>query len=537
MEHQIRELLKNTAPRWRTRRISADPKLSKWIAQNYPGVQLNIVLDCILKGTDPYCLVCRAPIKTVGKKTCSKKCGSKTVDYNSRNQKRKETFDRNPEIIKEASKKRIETLEKKYGAKVSPTTREKARERAKNLNSKGRRTLKERYGVDNPAQLENHRDKCKATLLENYGVDHYFKSQQFQKQRLEKNQRQLQKHSKSAEIKKVFTPSKLVQYENPNLRISFECIDCGHEETLPSETWKWRCKQYGNPCSKCNNILNGSKQEQEVRTFIEKELGINTISNYKLDNRKEIDIFIPSKNIGFEYDGLYWHNDTRLDQNYHRDKTEYCAEQGIQLFHIFEDEWLHKQDIVKSRIRYILHKTTEKIAARDCGIKEIDSQTASQFLCENHIQGSGRSNTKIGLYYQNDLVSVMTFLHNDISKNIKGWELNRFCSRINCAVVGAAGKLFSYFVNTYNPGTIISFSDRRWSRSRSIYSSVGFEFCHNTRPNYWYFLPGECVRYHRYSLRKPDNCSVTERELRESQGYLRVYDCGSSKWIWHNKKG
>ena len=65
---------------------------------------------------------------------------------------------------------------------------------------------------------------------------------------------------------------------------------------------------------------------------------------------------------------------------------------------------------------------------------------------------------------------------------------------------------------------------------------MGFDFAHNTKPNYWYFFPKECRRYHRYGLKKPLGSQISERELRESQGYLRIYDCGSNKWIWSKEK-
>jgi len=47
-----------------------------------------------------------------------------------------------------------------------------------------------------------------------------------------------------------------------------------------------------------------------------------------------------------------------------------CKKQGIRLVHIFEDEWLYKQDIVKSRMKNILNITTNKIYARKCVVKE-----------------------------------------------------------------------------------------------------------------------------------------------------------------------
>lgn len=285
-------------------------------------------------------------------------------------------------------------------------------------------------------------------------------------------------------------------------------------------------------CHTCYPITSGSSnQEKDLINFLSSYVKLEK-NNRKILSPREIDILIPNLNLAIEYNGLYWHSEIFKDKNYHLNKKNDSLASGYRMIHIFEDEWINHRDIVKSRLLSIIKKSQHRIYARKCTIKEIDSSTANNFIKQNHLQGVGRSNVRIGLYYQNQLVSVMTFLKGDISKSIKDWELNRFCSIINTNVVGASGKLFNYFIKNYNPKTIISFSDRRWSQDEAVYSLLGFKFDHNTKPNYWYFLPNKCKRIHRFSLRKNSNSNLSERELRESQGYLRIYDCGSSKWIW-----
>lgn len=285
-------------------------------------------------------------------------------------------------------------------------------------------------------------------------------------------------------------------------------------------------------CYHCYPPTTGtSDAEKELANFIIQHLPVE-LNNRNILNSKEIDIFVPEKNIGFEYNGLYWHSDVHKDKTYHLEKKKAASEKNINLIHIFEDEWINKKDIVKSRILSLLGKTPNKIYARKCTVKEIDSQTANLFLNNNHIQGSGRSNVRLGLYYDGKLFSVMTFLKNDISKNIIGWELNRFCSLLNTQVTGGANKLFKHFIKNYDPEQITSFCDLRWAKTKSVYQSLGFEHCYDTPPNYWYFMCNDIKRYHRYSLRKTEKSTLTEREIREKQGYLRIYDCGSSKWIW-----
>jgi len=289
-------------------------------------------------------------------------------------------------------------------------------------------------------------------------------------------------------------------------------------------------------CNVCYPLQTGtSNQEKELAEFLSKYVQIET-NNRSIISPKELDIFIPNHSLAIEYNGLYWHSEVYKDNKYHLNKKLQAEDKGVDLIHIFEDEWVNNIDIVKSRLLMRLGKIENKIYARKCIIKEIDASTANTFIKQNHIQGVGRSNVRVGLYYNSQLVSVMTFLNGDISKGIKGWELNRFCSLINTQVTGAAGRLFKWFINNYDPETVISFSDRRWETSSSVYSKIGFKYASTSVPNYWYFCNNENQRYHRYSLRKPTGSILSERELRESQGYLRIYDCGSSKWIWSKTK-
>jgi len=105
-----------------------------------------------------------------------------------------------------------------------------------------------------------------------------------------------------------------------------------------------------NICTKCNPINDQSSiNEKEIGIYINNILNINN-NKIKIENY-EIDVYVKNKKIGFEYDGLYWHSDIYKDKNYHLNKTELCEKQGIQLLHIFEDEWIHKKEIVKSIIK------------------------------------------------------------------------------------------------------------------------------------------------------------------------------------------
>ena len=293
-----------------------------------------------------------------------------------------------------------------------------------------------------------------------------------------------------------------------------------------------------NPCIKCNPVnYNISIKENEIIKFINEELKIKS-KKIKINNKK-IDIYIPSKKFGIEFNGLYWHSELFKSKNYHLEKTEIANSKNIILFHIFEDEWIHKKEIIKSVIQYKLGLINNKIYARKCIIKEVTNKASKEFLDKNHIQGGINSPIRLGLFYNNELVSIMTFgkLRRNVGiKSKKGeYELYRFCNKINTIVIGSASKLLNYFIKNYDVNYILTFADRRYS-SGDLYGKLGFNFIWSTLPNYWYFSQKDKIRYHRFKFRKKMlikkgyDKNKTEHEIMLERGYLRIYDCGNIKY-------
>lgn len=278
--------------------------------------------------------------------------------------------------------------------------------------------------------------------------------------------------------------------------------------------------------------------ETELFEFI-RDIMPDAVQSFRESYRsKELDIFVPSKNIAFEFNGLYWHGETVRMLNGQDPKGDYrkmreFEERGIRVVTIFEDEWVNKRPIVESRIKSLLGVVSNKVYARTCQIKEVDSKTASAFCEQNHIMGKARSNVRYGLFHQGQLVSLMTFSKSNISRKVNNWEINRFCSKLGINVVGGASKLFSKFVRDYGASTIFSYADNRWSTG-DLYLKLGFTKVSEGTPNYWYVKPNVTERIHRFTLRKNHNdChDLTEVQNRQLQGYDRIWDCGSSKWVY-----
>ena len=281
-----------------------------------------------------------------------------------------------------------------------------------------------------------------------------------------------------------------------------------------------------------------SKWEVEIREFIN-SLGIKTEKNTSILDGQEIDIYIPDKKIGIECNGIYFHsiNGGGKTRNYHFNKTEKCISKGIQLLHIWENEWRDSKDLLKSMIKSKLGIVDNNIYARKCVVKELSTTQTRLFLDANHIQGSTGSNKKYGLFFNDSLVACMTFKHHDKHQ----WELNRFCTLMNTRIIGGASKLLSHFIKQNNPDQIVSFANRRYSDGK-LYESLGFSFIHNTSYSYYYTdykhtYPKNGFRLEKLKKKYTNfDPAKTENENAIALGFDRIYDSGLKKYLWRKKE-
>lgn len=110
-------------------------------------------------------------------------------------------------------------------------------------------------------------------------------------------------------------------------------------------TW-WRCLEghiyeqrvnkkalRGYRCPICSQYTRTSFNEKCVLFYVKKCFS-DVQENVKplWMNGQELDIFIPSLNVGIEYDGVFWHSDLERDIN----KDCVCKENGVKLYHIRE---------------------------------------------------------------------------------------------------------------------------------------------------------------------------------------------------------
>ena len=462
------------------------------------------------------------------KKFCSNKCSSnnKTTKENTKN-----------------------TLLNRYGVDHYSKTKEYV--------DKVKKTSTYKYGVDNYSKTDDYVEKSKKTCMDRYGVDHYTKTIDY----VEKSKKTcmdrygVDSFSKTDKFKEKFKKTCVDKYgvdhifknnfyRDSNFNITknefyisyldklnlFNC-DCGqnHNFKISTDDYFGRIKANNKLCTICYPVSSSSSiKETMLFKFIDCNYDGDIMSNYR--DKYEIDIYLPELNIGFEFNGVYWHSEKFKSKNYHIDKTDYFKDKGIRIVHIWEDDWVNKENIIKSQILNLLNITKNRIFARKCHVKEISVKDTLDFLNENHIQGSVHSVIKLGLFYNDELVSIMTFDHFEGRKRINNdeWNLSRFCNKIEYNIIGGASKLLSNFIKNYNPIRIISYADKDWSIG-SLYYKLGFENIGGNGPDYKYVINDKRIHKSRYRKSKL-NTKLTESNQMMLNGILKIYDCGKMKF-------
>ena len=278
----------------------------------------------------------------------------------------------------------------------------------------------------------------------------------------------------------------------------------------------------GAGCPRCSHHI--SNGEKEIIDFID-TLGLEyIISDRNILKGKEIDIYIPSKKIAIEYDGLLWHSEKfGKDKNYHLNKTIECEKQGIRLIHIFEDEWTFKKEITKSMLLEIFGLLEEKIILEKCSCKRVSSNEATKFINENYIFEKNRATYHYGLYYNNELVSIMSFKEDKRNKGI--YQLLNFCKKLYIDIGNGGLMLLNCFVEDLKPKQIVANADLRWTIGDE-YKKIGFNYKHNISPNYTYVIGQKREKRSKIKEKFQFIRDFNKTDLLKENGIYRIYDCG-----------
>lgn len=455
-------------------------------------------------------------------KLCSNKCIRKTLSKKSK---------RN---LKAARNSRRNTNIKKYGVEEYFSSKE--------FGIKRTQTMINKYGSAAPMSNPNIRRKFCETSIKNHGKPHPSMSETVRgkiRNRWKNSQRTISDEHKgkiSDYYRKLFVKAlpkgySLVDYGS-TLVISHD--KCKNVFKIPRESFSLRkCRYLSELCTYCNPLggKNVSDKERKLKEFLKANYGGNIIENSnKIISPYQIDIYLPDIKLAIEFNGVYWHSEAYKDKTYHINKTIKCITKNIRLLHVWEDDWLYRQEIVKSIINGYLNRHS-KIYARKCKIVELSSEECRSFINDSHIQGFVPATVYYGLVHENKLVQVMSF------KRIKNndWEISRLCSRLNHSVIGGTSRLFRYFIKSNVFDSLISYSLNDYFNG-NVYKKLGMKFVKYTNPSYWYLGRGSDIRLSRQKFQKkklikqgfdPDK---SEHEIMLERGFLRIYNSGNRLW-------
>lgn len=290
------------------------------------------------------------------------------------------------------------------------------------------------------------------------------------------------------------------EYKNSHINMDIICPEHGVFQQRP-----WNHLN-GYECPKCNHNI--SKPEQEVADFISDYVAIEQSDKKQLKNKAELDIYIPSIKQAIEFDGLYWHSNKHVSNVYHKWKQDLCKQKNISLIQIFEDEWINQQEIVKSNLLNFIGKTRKTIYSSNCEVREVNVDVAEKFLNENHIKGHSIASIYLGLFFNDELVSMLT-----ISKKESYHEILRYCNKIHLSVSSGFYKMLKYFETKYKPKQVTYTHDRRWSNI-NVFETAGFINKGNTSPSFQY--TNGRFRYNNQTNSKDEQ---------------KIYDSGSIRFV------
>ena len=424
----------------------------------------------------------------------------------------------------------------------------------KEIQNKTKLLWKSKYGVDNPLKSKEIQDKIHQTNLEKYGSISPLGNKEIQNKIHQTN---LEKYGYIYPIQNQDIHNKAV---NTNIDINCPAYDilrsrdklievllnipekertsikCAETVGVNLPTFrKWYV--YHNIQSDVHLQSQRSHFEQDIYIWLQTVYKGKIECNVRYFGSYELDIYLPDIKLGIEFNGVYWHNIDVVGAKYHQKKSLYFKDLGIFIFHIYEWEWLDvdMQNKIKQHIMLLLNILDMKVIyARKCIIKEIDNTVYNDFLNKYHLQGYVSAQVKLGLFYNEELLQIMSFSPARYSDN--GYELIRLCTKFEYNIVGGANKLFQYFLKHYNQTNIISYCDIDKFKG-NVYVKLGMKLDKINIPNYkWVNLKTFDVksRYQtqRHLIRNGDSDTRSENEIMSDLGYVKVENAGTYRFIY-----
>lgn len=471
-----------------------------------------------IKGEITLCGTCNAPV-TPPADFCCKKCSASSPGIQ---EKKKHTrLDKNGGsyhaekpvgATQESHAKSMTTRVERYGAHWTPE-----------MTMKAKATMVDRHGDSRYNAL-----RALESVKEVYGVDNIMKVPGV-----------LQKHSQA-----------MRSNSNRNTSIDPRAFDDSYVLSMLTEKGRRHTKEELG-CS--DDFIrrreidvgfrdrNTTAAEEELATFI-RSLGLEAeCRNRRVIGPRELDVWVPEKRLAIEYDGLYWHSATDLDSQQRLidnvlEKERLTNEQGISLLRIPEYHWEDpvKRRIWESVIRMKLGMTETSIPARKLMVRELDKETSSAFMQENHLQGNTGHQVALALVDEaGEPVCVSTWSPARYDSQASH-ELVRFATRVNTHVPGGFTRLVHHAMKMLGCSKqLVSYARKAWSNG-DVYETTGWTQESETSYSYFWYKKGVFLNRHQTQKHKLADLLGTGFNERESEtenmmrnGWRKVIEPGN----------
>ena len=443
-------------------------------------------------------------IKEKTKNTNLKKYGNKSHlknediknKINKTNLKRYGTI--SPIQNKDILKKREFTYLEKYGVK-SPLQNKEIMEKFKKTNI-------EKYGYEFSMQNPEIREKTKNSTFEKYGVYNVSQSEIIKNKIKESS-------IKSGKFTLIFgesIPKWNLIYNLPQMYL-----------------YKWKENNENTSYEEfIAHIQNYKRKLSDIENIFSLKFNIEKYDKTFNENIKYKPDFKFNNNFAVNTDGLYWHSELHVNNDYHFNMRRQFEHNNCRIFQFRANEIFHKLHIIQSIINNSLGKTSIKIGARKTRIAEISSKDAETFLIQNHMKGY-KAAKHLGLYFNNELISVMSY-KTQTSSNYKFIKIERFCSKINTNVMGGFNKLLKQVALELPNLPIHYWVDLRYGTGNFLLNH-GFKLEKETLGWEW---TDSFETYNRLKCRaNMDERGLSEKEYAAELKWVKIYDAGQRLYI------
>ena len=322
----------------------------------------------------------------------------------------------------------------------------------------------------------------------------------------------------------LFNKSYFEQNKNKNSKV------LAKELGLSSNTLCVHARKQGIPFLNQNST---SSAEFELMDFFTDAIKLER-NTRKIISPYEIDLYLPEYKLGIEYNGAYWHSEEQgKDKHYHITKQKLAEQNNTKLIQIFDFEWQNRKEQIKGYFNSLIDKNITSIYGRKTVVREISKIESNIFVEQNHIHGAINAKYNYGLFYENELVSVLTLSKSRFTKKYD-FEIIRFCTKIWFRVIGGLSKFIKFIKNNLEFNTIVSYSHRRLFSGES-FLKAGFVLSHKTDPGYFWANKYSSNILPRYKTQKHKlNTTLTESQYMTSKDYVKVWDCGQLVFLFNN---